>query len=785
MEGKILVTLLIFLVFLLYVKSTSTYITSDAGADWHSQYQNIGMDIDPTAYDTGAGPGKRYPVTADQDLSQDQINYKMWVNFASIDGTLTAPGGGKPIWGFRKQLQIGGHGTVEYLVTDPTGTGGGTNYQTVKAVAIDTTVFNAVTYVIPNYIIVKRSLISPAITCDSNATPGALDINGQPQGCTCNAGYYGNGSVCNPCLAGYYCPGGANVLACSTSVPVPGASPATTRDYTSALLSTTSSACYMACAVGATSTSATTSSGATCSCQTGNWGTGFACTVCGQGTYSAAGTTGAVGVVTKCPDCAAGTVQPNTGQASCNNCLKNQYSNAPIRTTCTNCAAGTYSLAASADSCTNCTSGYSSLAGQDCMPFATSAALQGYLSSNSPCQGTWNVTTPAGSCPSTCPYAGGTVAGAVYKWSTSIAATGTGTCPQASGSGTSTASPVSCPANNCNCVGGYTVAGPAVACPTTCGYAGSSIAPGVTYTWATTTAATGSGTCTNFGTTSPSTQVCIAIPITSCMPITLTTMGATGSTPPATVTYSPNPLGITLSSGVQVWTVPITRSYTFVVTGASGQGAGPTGGTPNYISGGYGAVVTATISLTQGQTVYCVVGQTLTTYGGSYGVGGGGSFVLIGSISSPSNLIAAGGGGGCVNNCSSGGCAGLTLTPLANYATGGNASVSSCTTKTDGANSNINMAGYAADSRVSARGLTTLAVANFAVGNAGCFGGSGNLGTGGGGGGYCGGNNTTRDAASPYNYIASTGGTSFATPGCSSISYATASSFGQGTIVIS
>ena len=637
MEGKILVTLLIFLVFLLYVKSTSTYTPTDAGADWHSQYQNIGMDIDEAAY----GAGNIYLVTNDQALSQEQINYKMWVNFASIDASLTAPAGSKPIWGFRKQLQIGGNGTVEYLVTDPTGTGGGTNYQTVKAVAIDTTVFNTVTYVIPNYIIVKRSLISPVITCDSNATAGgALDINGQPQSCTCKAGYYGNGSVCYPCPAGSYCPGGANALPCAVNVSVPGASPATTRSYTSAPGSTISSACYLPCAFGATSSAATTTSGATCSCQTGNWGTGYACNLCSAGT-AGTGTTGAVGVVTKCPDCAPGTVQPSTGRASCNSCLKNQYSNAPTRTTCNNCAAGTYSLAASADACTNCTSGYSSLAGQDCTLFATSAALQGYMSSNSPCQGTWNVTTPATPCPATCPYAGGNVPGAGYTWTTSIAATGTGTCPPA----TSTASPVSCPANNCNASGYYNMATPATPCPATCPYAGGNVA-GAGYTWTTTTPATGTGT-TPPATSTAASPSCGAVTIASCLPITLTSMGATGPYGPSTVTYSPNKFGVTVSSGIQQFTVPYTRPYTFVVTAAGGQNG-------SSYSGGNGAVVTATITLNAGQTVYCVVGQCGIVEGGTGMSGGGGSFVMIDFNAFSSTVvgnanrvfIAAGGGGG-------------------------------------------------------------------------------------------------------------------------------------------
>lgn len=736
MEGKILVTLLIFLVFLLYVKSTSTYTTSDAGADWHSQYQNIGMDIDPVAY----GSGNLYPVTADQGLSQDQINYKMWVNFASIDPSLTAPAGSKPIWGFRKQLQIGGNGTVQYLVTDPTGTGGGTNYQTVKAVAIDTTVFNTVTYVIPNYIIVKRSLISPVITCDPNATAGgALDINGQPQSCTCNAGYYGNGASCAACPAGYYCPGGANAPGCATNVPVPGASPATTRNQTSAPLSTTSSACYLPCAVGATSSTATTTSGATCSCQFGNWGTGFACNLCGVGTYSAAGTTGAAGVVTKCPDCAPGTVQPNTGQASCNNCPKNQYSNAPTRTSCSNCAAGTYSLAASADSCSMCSSGYSSLAGQDCAPFATSAALQGYLSSNSPCQGTWNVTTPA-VCPTTCPYAGGTIPGVVNTWSTSIAATGTGTCPQAA-QGTTTASPVSCPANNCNAVGSYNMTTPASSCPTTCGYAGGTVA-GAVYTWSTSTAATGTGA-TPPATSTAASLSCVAQ--SACPATTLiNALPATGfgyTVPPpvaAAVATWPTGLGTityNTSTGIYTWVPLYTRSYNLVIGGACGGTSRP--------SKGAGAVLTGTYTFTQSVNYYFVIGSV----GGGMGQGGG-SFIFGTSVTVANCLFAAGGAGYYAN-------ASLLTTGASTTGQTGGAS--------GGAGGGL--------------GLTYMVTNGFSGIGGGGFGGGGD-GVFGSGGGYSGGSYTAATAVNG-------GGGSWAPAGWTGTAASSTRSDGMGFITIS
>lgn len=93
--------------------------------------------------------------------------------------------------------------------------------------------------------------------------------------------------------------------------------------------------------------------------------------------------------------------------------------------------------------------------------------------------------------------------------------------------------------------------------------------------------------------------------------------------------------------GVQIWTVPQTGSYRFIVKGAS--------------SAGSGRIIQGTVSLTQGDKLHLVVGQLPQFRGG-----GGGSFVFLGTPSIGNTLIVAGGGGG--NHSSSTFISGLTQT---------------------------------------------------------------------------------------------------------------------------
>ena len=150
-----------------------------------------------------------------------------------------------------------------------------------------------------------------------------------------------------------------------------------------------------------------------------------------------------------------------------------------------------------------------------------------------------------------------------------------------------------------------------------------------------------------------------SVPIYSMtFPFTFTNMGATGSSGPTSITYGTgNPgygtgyamvLGTGTSAGMQRWTVPQTRSYTFTIAGAGinltdlTQSAGEN---VNYTSSG--AVGVSTLSLTAGHVLRILVGQQGTQ--GSTGLfarggGCGGSFVYNETTSTL--LLATGGGGG-------------------------------------------------------------------------------------------------------------------------------------------
>ena len=113
------------------------------------------------------------------------------------------------------------------------------------------------------------------------------------------------------------------------------------------------------------------------------------------------------------------------------------------------------------------------------------------------------------------------------------------------------------------------------------------------------------------------------------LPFRFTNMGATGSTGPTSITYGAITPGygtanvLTLSGGIQYWTVPFTGLYTIEAGGAS---------TP----GGSGAVMSNTVTLTQGTVISILVGQQSTGL-----TGAGGTFVVNGSNA----LVVAGGAG--------------------------------------------------------------------------------------------------------------------------------------------
>jgi hypothetical protein len=147
------------------------------------------------------------------------------------------------------------------------------------------------------------------------------------------------------------------------------------------------------------------------------------------------------------------------------------------------------------------------------------------------------------------------------------------------------------------------------------------------------------------------------VPLYPFTTFTFTPAGVTGATGPTLAqvraayssyswAQSSSYLNMT-TQGIQLWTVPYTGSYLIKIAGASG-------GTANGYRGGYGRIISTSISLTQGQVIKILVGQA----GGVYyvsdtagypgfqsyiGCGGGGTFV---TDSSNNPIIVAGGGGG-------------------------------------------------------------------------------------------------------------------------------------------
>lgn len=90
-----------------------------------------------------------------------------------------------------------------------------------------------------------------------------------------------------------------------------------------------------------------------------------------------------------------------------------------------------------------------------------------------------------------------------------------------------------------------------------------------------------------------------------------------------------------VSSGIQLWTVPITGTYRITVAGGEG-GAGKQ-------AGGKGATLSGEFNLIEGAIIKILVGQSGATFSTGSGGGGGGTFVVT---NSNSPLIIAGGGGG-------------------------------------------------------------------------------------------------------------------------------------------
>ena len=125
---------------------------------------------------------------------------------------------------------------------------------------------------------------------------------------------------------------------------------------------------------------------------------------------------------------------------------------------------------------------------------------------------------------------------------------------------------------------------------------------------------------------------------------TFTNCGKTGRNGPSqsdcNTAYASTDLNgeVTLSGGIQSWTVPYTGTYTITVYGAQGA----IGSSSSSKAGGKGAKISGEFNLTKDAVIKILVGQQ-GLEGDYMGGGGGGSFVVA---SDDTALIIAGGGGG-------------------------------------------------------------------------------------------------------------------------------------------
>ncbi|XP_031550720.1 uncharacterized protein LOC116288114 [Actinia tenebrosa] len=133
-----------------------------------------------------------------------------------------------------------------------------------------------------------------------------------------------------------------------------------------------------------------------------------------------------------------------------------------------------------------------------------------------------------------------------------------------------------------------------------------------------------------------------------------TTLGASGRIGPTNTTKYDGTLlegKVTLSDGIQLWTVPQTGDYvieSFGASGANGTCLGETNCTgKEWRLGGLGAVMKGTFNLSKGTRLKILVGQEgsrTENFGTRPGGGGGGTFVV--RYDNTPLIIAGGGGGG-------------------------------------------------------------------------------------------------------------------------------------------
>ena len=103
---------------------------------------------------------------------------------------------------------------------------------------------------------------------------------------------------------------------------------------------------------------------------------------------------------------------------------------------------------------------------------------------------------------------------------------------------------------------------------------------------------------------------------------------------------------VTLSNGIQIWSVPVTGRYIIEASGASGAN-GTDSNQSEWRIGGLGAKMEGTFALAKGAKLKILIGQEghrTADFGDKPGGGGGGTFVTL--LDDTPLIIAGGGGGG-------------------------------------------------------------------------------------------------------------------------------------------
>jgi len=271
-----------------------------------------------------------------------------------------------------------------------------------------------------------------------------------------------------------------------------------------------------------------------------------------------------------------------------------------------------------------------------------------------------------------------------------------------------------------------------------------------------------------------------------------------------------------ITNGFQRWTVPETKTYNFVVSGAGGGQGGTYSNNNDAVHAGHGAILTFSRALTSGTVISIAVGHagqsgnSSATCGGGAGGGGGGTFIYD---ETNSQLIAvAGGGGGAGNdsyasasyqndgrNSNDGGSAdGTTAVPGGTNGNGGQSATTSYGCVRGGAGGGgYNGAGtstyYTGYSYAGVPGNGYLTSPDpLKGGNAtyydGGFGGGGGSGTynGGGGGGYSGGAGGGLASCSCSNLSGGGGGGSYYIGGLANVTFSLQTTFQtDGSVAVS